>query len=198
MTIEDSNPERRNLVVLSAGIIIYYLAGGTIEDKQLTLEIVNIQFTKMWVLQLSVWVMLSWFLFRYWIESANIIVNEFFNSCHNKTLLVRPAVRLLIKNVPEEFKAVHSEFEPRFYYGHYSPQQFDRPPRYLQIIFEKNHTIFRGLGEFELNQWWRFPLFAVLVARLYFVEANVSRNFTPMILSIIAFICLACNQLISC
>ncbi len=69
MPVSDSNPERRNLTVLSLLIIVFYLAGGYFIDNEIRLRIVNIGFHNIEVLGYVVWVMLAWFLFRYWLTS---------------------------------------------------------------------------------------------------------------------------------
>ena len=66
MAIEDSDPERRNLTVMSGAFIIYYLAGGSFDEKQITLEVVNMHFSRPSVLAGIAWIMLLWFVYRYW------------------------------------------------------------------------------------------------------------------------------------
>ncbi|MRK22945.1 hypothetical protein [Pseudomonas sp. JG-B] len=66
MAIEDSDPERRNLTVMSGAFIIYYLAGGSFKDNEITLEVVNINFSRPTVLAVIAWLMLFWFIYRYW------------------------------------------------------------------------------------------------------------------------------------
>jgi hypothetical protein len=69
MPLFDNNPERRNLTVLSLSIIVFYLAGGYFIDNEIKLKIVNIGFHNREVLGYLVWVMLAWFLFKYWLAS---------------------------------------------------------------------------------------------------------------------------------
>ncbi len=42
MQIQDSSPERRNLIILSISIIVFYLAGGELIDNSVRLQVVNI------------------------------------------------------------------------------------------------------------------------------------------------------------
>ena len=65
MPIEDSLPERRNLIVTSLCFIIYVIAGGTIKDNEVTLQVVNVVFTRTWVLACFAWILLFWFALRY-------------------------------------------------------------------------------------------------------------------------------------
>jgi hypothetical protein len=66
MAVEDSNPERRNLLVTSLGFVAYYYGHGAFVDKELQLELINIHFHKTGFLAALAWTMLFWFLFRYW------------------------------------------------------------------------------------------------------------------------------------
>ncbi|HCH5334032.1 TPA: hypothetical protein N2934_004382 [Vibrio parahaemolyticus] len=68
MAISDNNPERRNLVVLSISIILYFLAGGSITDENIRLQVVNVTFSKPEVLVKFVWLLLFWFIYRYWLN----------------------------------------------------------------------------------------------------------------------------------
>lgn len=65
MTYSDSNPERRNLVVLSFAIIIFYLSGAKLQDDYLKLAFINVSIEDITSLIIIVWCMLGWFLFRY-------------------------------------------------------------------------------------------------------------------------------------
>ena len=67
MPISDNVPERRNLVVLSTSIIIFYLAGGSITDDTVRLQVINANFSKPEVLAYFIWFLLFWFCYRYWL-----------------------------------------------------------------------------------------------------------------------------------
>lgn len=67
MQIQDSSPERRNLIILSISIIVFYLAGGELVDNSVRLQVVNIAFSKPEVLAYLVWLLLLWFCYRYWL-----------------------------------------------------------------------------------------------------------------------------------
>ena len=69
MAISDNNPERRNLTLLSIAIIVFYLAGGYFVGDEIKLIIINVGFHNSDVLGYLVWVMLAWFLFKYWLTS---------------------------------------------------------------------------------------------------------------------------------
>ncbi|CAE6902606.1 hypothetical protein ACOMICROBIO_LMKGKHOH_02177 [Vibrio sp. B1FIG11] len=68
MAISDSNPDRRNLVVLSTSIVLYFLAGGELIDDNVRLQVINVHFNKPEVLVYFVWGLLAWFTYRYWIN----------------------------------------------------------------------------------------------------------------------------------
>ncbi len=66
MAIQDSNPERRNLTLLSMAIILFYLGEGKIIGETIRFQVVNIQFKNPEILFYFVWILLLWFALRYW------------------------------------------------------------------------------------------------------------------------------------
>ena len=76
MAIQDSDPERRNLVITSLSFIVFYLAGGHIPENTLKLQIVNITFNNTHVLIITAWLMLAWFAIRYWQTHKGLMTNE--------------------------------------------------------------------------------------------------------------------------
>jgi hypothetical protein len=66
MPVHDSNPERRNLTVLSLCIILFYIGGGEFNDRSIKLQVVNVDFSRPEVLACFAWGLLGWFCFRYW------------------------------------------------------------------------------------------------------------------------------------
>ena len=75
--MSDGNPERRNLVLLSIAIIVFYIADGEIIDNTLKLQFINIQFNNFQILSTIVLVMLLWFLFRYRLTTLGVFEKEF-------------------------------------------------------------------------------------------------------------------------
>ncbi|QCU90721.1 hypothetical protein [Thiomicrorhabdus sediminis] len=87
MEYQDSNSERRNLVAISMAFIIYHLAGGEITNGgQLKLQAINVTFHNPEYLTLIAWIILFWFLLRYWQTSREIISNSF---AHERGQLVK-------------------------------------------------------------------------------------------------------------
>lgn len=76
MPISDSNPERRNLVLISLAFILFYAAGGSFDGEKITLLVVNLQFSRPEVLTIFVWVFLFWFALRFYQKSHLVYQNE--------------------------------------------------------------------------------------------------------------------------
>lgn len=80
MPISDNNPERRNLTVSSMAFIVYYLGGGSVPDPTMTLQIVNVQFSRPDWLGVLAWLALGWFCYRYWLFDKgnffNLLISE--------------------------------------------------------------------------------------------------------------------------
>lgn len=64
--INDSSPERRNLMVLSISIMLFYYAGGHVTSNVVSLPMISVEFSRPEVLVGAIWVALFWFIYRYW------------------------------------------------------------------------------------------------------------------------------------
>jgi len=71
MTIHDTLPERRNLVVLSVGIILFFIGEGKLSNGELKLQFLSVEFNNLLGLQITVWFFLLWFIYRYWVVSSS-------------------------------------------------------------------------------------------------------------------------------
>jgi hypothetical protein len=69
MAIQDSNPERRNLLVLSLCFIVFFLGGGAFSKGEVRLQVITVTFSRPEILSLIIWLLLFWFLYRYWVIS---------------------------------------------------------------------------------------------------------------------------------
>ncbi len=66
----DNNSKRRNLVVLSILIILYFLSGAHIEDgEKLSLPALNLIVSHPKYIYAAVWIMFGWFCFQYFVTS---------------------------------------------------------------------------------------------------------------------------------
>lgn len=79
MPINDSSPERRNLVLTSLAFILFYAAGGSFHDEEIKLLVVNLQFSKPEILAIFVWVLLFWFALRFYQKTHWVCQNELWN-----------------------------------------------------------------------------------------------------------------------
>ena len=77
MALQDSNPERRNLSVLSFMLITYFIGGGSFPDNEISLQAVKMTFSRPDTLAAFVWVLFFWFLYRYWVVSRSSFSKEF-------------------------------------------------------------------------------------------------------------------------
>lgn len=66
MAIQDKDPERRNLVMTSFGFILFFAADGYIINNELRVQLLNIGFRKPETLAIVSWILLLWFILRYW------------------------------------------------------------------------------------------------------------------------------------
>lgn len=77
MAIQDHNPERRNLVIISLAFVIYFVAGGRFDDEVIRLQVVNVRFANPDALVTAAWLALGWLAFRYWITHRGLLTEGF-------------------------------------------------------------------------------------------------------------------------
>jgi len=87
MVVQDSNPERRNLVVTSIAFIAYFFAGGSFPETSVRLQVINAEFSDPWVLSIIAWTIYIWFIYRYWVTHRGAFAKAFcvdFNKWHTQ------------------------------------------------------------------------------------------------------------------
>jgi hypothetical protein len=87
MAIQDPDPERRNLVVISIAFIAYFYAGGCFPESSVRLQVINANFSKPEILGYIAWCAFCWFIYRYWLTHRGSFVTGFsndFNEWHTK------------------------------------------------------------------------------------------------------------------
>lgn len=113
--MHDANPERRNLMLLSAAIILYYIAGGEMISNEVRLHLINVRFTKPDVIRLVLWAALIWFLWRYWLTNRGKFSADFVSeikSLSNSNIMLMYAGHKhgLAYNEDGGFNAVSSDY----------------------------------------------------------------------------------------
>jgi hypothetical protein len=89
VAIEDDNPIRKNLTILSTAIVVFYLSEGSFKNNEMTLELINFQFGDVEFLRSFVWLMLIWFLFRYLLEIKGGAVGEYLDEANGKCFYLK-------------------------------------------------------------------------------------------------------------
>lgn len=70
MSLEDSNPHRRNLVVTACAFIVYFMADGQFaDDKTISLSILSLKFHDTFWLGFFAWLALFYFMYRFYLDS---------------------------------------------------------------------------------------------------------------------------------
>lgn len=98
MPYSDTNPQRRNLLVLSLAIITFYAADGRLMTEKLNFPLVNITFQETEFLIWGVWIALIWFLIRFWqVHRADNkqAINQALQNERNSKLIGRYAEKAL-------------------------------------------------------------------------------------------------------
>ena len=82
MAIQDTDPERRNLLVTSMAFIVFFYAGGSFSENEVRLQVINASFSNPKVLGVLAWVLLFWFFYRYWQKHSSSFSNGFESEIH--------------------------------------------------------------------------------------------------------------------
>ena len=112
MAIEDSNPERRNLVGASLAFIAYFYGGGVFTDGAVTLHVVSIKFAHTGFLTALAWAALFWFFYRYWLLHSGSFRKGFSSEIYDLRLS-RTTARHLQRATGYKFLLAMEEDKPR-------------------------------------------------------------------------------------
>ena len=94
MPIQDTNAERKNLLIASIGFIFFFWGGGNFKGNSLKLPLLNIEFENTITICILIWCMLFWFAYRYWLKHSFEFLNDFTNELSN--LSDRKSIELYI------------------------------------------------------------------------------------------------------
>ncbi|UAA39130.1 hypothetical protein KIH87_01820 [Paraneptunicella aestuarii] len=175
MAIQDNNPERRNLMIMSLSIIVFYLAGGEVTDHNIRLQIVNVHFTKPEILGYFVWILLVWFAFRYWLVHQGSWVEEHYRDLANipKWLYEHHAIKKL--NLGNDYS--NSYYEDR----HWITINVSWQGITLSRLF-KNEDGTQGREDYEVKSPVRHILMFAGTVYILFKKPNLTGYFAPYIL----------------
>jgi len=184
MPYQDSNPERRNLVVSSLCIAVYCFAGGVFESDSIRLQVVNVAFERGWVLTLSLWVMFAWFIFRHWVVNSGEWKESFLQSlCHREA----------------NGKILYLLLKKRFSLGEDYSKAYREDRHWLSFDRGKNNSIiFRHVYQKEgggqqqdqviPKTFLDYIIVIVCYVRMFFVDRTLSEYFIPYLLALTAIV----------
>ncbi len=183
MTIQDSSPERRNLVVLAVSIIIFYLAGGEFIDQSVKLQIINVKFTNPDILRHFIWVLLLWFIFRYWITMQGSWQNTFGQEISN--IILDPSDQQYIKELLKHSDSIENENFIIRYRQHQG--------LYFERIKGTTTSGTYGAGT-KLSGLKSFIIFAKVLIWIFFTKPTLSTYVMPYFLATWAIALIVCNS----
>lgn len=196
MAIEDSDPERRNLTVMSGAFIIYYLAGGSFKENQITLEVININFSRPTVLAVIAWLMLFWFIYRYWqthrgkFESEFRIELERYIQRGSLEQYVLKNLRPPEENVRREFNLYTIRWKIGRPYAMYNNNEFTTSQH-----GHKTYTLNESERDMRLSGvGWMLAIHATL--RTLITEGSFASLIVPYILAAVAITCGVVNYVV--
>lgn len=193
MSIQDSSPERRNLLVLSMGIIIFYLAGGEFIDQSVRLQIINVKFANPDMLKSIVWVLLLWFIFRYWVTMRGTWSNPFYSE---------------VNYLPAKDSIIYSYIVKRFDLTDDLSNALDNDRHYVLVDSNQNPTSETRLkfkhvyktAKGQANDFIsattimdKLVVMATIIRALIF-KPTLTTYFMPYFLAAIAIVLGACNS----
>lgn len=196
MAIEDSNPERRNLVVLSMAIIAFYVGGCEIPPTgEIELPLIKLKFTDAYHLAWLVWIMLCWFLFRYWVAHHHMIEDLINQELHEKRYglsLFTRTIKWRLK-IPPNVSAGNVHFV-RYAHGNTShlclvdPIDPDDPQEYDES--DRRHAIQPSVRDgFRLRL-----ILLVACVKLFFTYPSLTAYYIPYILALTAIALGLCHE----
>lgn len=186
--MSDGNPERRNLVLLSMAIILYYIADGEVVDNALRLQFINIEFKNFKVLGTIVWVILFWFLFRYRITTIGIFKKEFFSELNNISK-AHPLLVAYVKRFLTDYEITKESNTDN--YAAYINSHRDKNRggyRYIYGIKHKTSTLDNERSMSAINNLLSWFVFIVITIHTAIVRPSFSAYIVPYFIFLTAII----------
>lgn len=77
MEYHDSDPERRNLVLISFAFLVYFIGDGEFKSGDINFQIVNLHLNNQVGLAVIAWAMLLWFFYRFMLKHSSTFLTLF-------------------------------------------------------------------------------------------------------------------------
>lgn len=188
MGIEDSNPERRNLVVLSMAIIAFYVGGCEIPASgDIELPLIKLKFTDAYHLAWLVWITLFWFVFRYFVESKVKMINSFHDEINDEQYLSSILSRYYFPKVMA--KGYKNLSKDTFKFFHSIPEENRKAGKtgWLIVCFQAKSVVNGKVetGSMTVSGYAKL-IYPILALRIVFIKPSVSANLAPIMMFIVA------------
>jgi hypothetical protein len=200
MAIQDSNPERRNLVVTALAFIAYFYGGGTFVNHSVTLQVVSVNFTNTRFLAALAWTSFVWFIYRYWLLNSGEFSKGFrtelrllYNTPQiSKHLEAKTKLKFLLNHEPsnDESGYVVNKLEWEGWCacaGYANASKVERDPKTKAIrSYTYTHPTATQSIDYKFTGISDWLLVARICAKLFIREKSFSDHLVPYIVSIIA------------
>lgn len=190
MPFQDSDAERRNLMVTSVAFIAYYYGGGRFINNTVTLQVINAEFSRPWVLGLIAWIAFFWFVFCYWQKHRGKFKPSFVK--FTKDLKIRGHIKsYLLKRAERADETLTSFVVNGTVWRTYCLVGQCRVTRGKGIPIALEETVYLGKPaeeqvEFKCNDFAGLYISAKALAVFVVYEPGFSRYLAPYILTCIA------------
>jgi hypothetical protein len=141
---QDSNAERRNLVLTSLSFIIYNLAGGKLPDgsTELKLNVISLEFTKPEYLLFFAYLMLLWFLLRYWQTNKNKYIEAYYDYINKYNSKYKGSVYYLTKQL---------NIGNKMQVGHIGTNSLIYKNKKLHVSYDTYKTVVQEVGGYSVS-----------------------------------------------
>lgn len=186
MIIQDGVAERRNLIVMSLAIIVYYWGVGEIVTNEARFLLVNVKFHNPKVLFIFVWVLFLYFIFRYWVTSKSFETNKTVRRKMKQEFYQLPINEKHHPHLMKEYKKTANE-DSVISLKNWRLEYKDNDIKFSGYILDSiNKTI-------AIKGFWSRWIFLKTLVRGYKESPNVNAYYTPYILAWLALGALSYN-----
>lgn len=178
MDPQDNSPERRNLLVLSISIIVFYMAEGRIPEGAIRLQMISVEFLKPEILEYFVWSFLLGFLFRYWVTMKEEWKDQFYKEAkgNNKYLVLFHKDYFKRKMAIEEKKELAT----------------------LSLMYNHDHGIYAVIGNnstrYNIDTLKDRMIMIAAIIYMFFSKPTLSAYYVPYLFATWAISLIICNE----
>lgn len=182
-------------MVASIAFIVFFFAGGQLADDVVRIHVVNVKFQNPIVLAVIAWLMLFWFVYRYWLTHSGIFKKEFAKELvawSNKPFVRRYIGQSLgqpiVEDAEEGYHVQQIELRGLFLFGRYRHAASVSRSETGEIASYRQTRVEHQEGEVRFHGVKGLAIACRVLAECFYLKPSFSNYAVPYVLFVMALL----------